>query len=229
MLCAKKIIDSLSLATAVGGVGGGVGGGNGGGTGGSASEGAARGHVRGSGGGNELLPFGLSFAPGRVRTLCNSCGKLARECVHVQIGEHQLVQCWDCYCYSLDKIWFTFHPDSQHSSIEQDTAVFYIQKFIQERKPLMEVVMMLAADHFTDDGPEALFNRKTGSPSRQWTRKRRYQEIKHGILGFTDHNSHFMKTHREREAAHNIRGEVRQLKAGRSEQTLKHVESQRHL
>lgn len=105
---------------------------------------------------------------------------------------------------ALEYIWFTFHPLSQYSQIFPINALSLIDMAICNGWNALELSAQLEADHKTNDADEqSEYNRKTDCYSNIYTQTRRFQELKHGQLGFIDSNGHKLKTIQSADSSRN--------------------------
>lgn len=125
---------------------------------------------------------------------------------------------------ALEYIWFTFHPLSQYSQIFPIDALSLIDKSLCKGWNALELSAQLEADHKTDDADEkSKYNRKTNLYSKIYTQKRRFQELKHGGIGFIDSNGHHLKSIQSNDSSRN-RKEVQTLLRKRKDATKAFVE-----
>lgn len=154
-----------------------------------------------------------------------ACGR--QKAVSVFVFVHTLLltfvcRCESCYQHSLERIWYCFHPDSDHSGIDPHTAVFMIENTLRQGHSAMQLASQLQGDHATNDrNKEVEFNSKTKLFGYIFDRKRRCQEVLHALMEFLDSNSHLLKTYLHNDKGYNK--ELGQLRKKRMKATEEHV------
>jgi hypothetical protein len=110
--------------------------------------------------------------------------------------------CYDCYQKSLEKVYLTFHGGSKFTSFEPRTAVFMIDKVLNEGMTLVTLAMCIDMDHSTDDR----------------SKERRYQELILSKGQFVDKTTHAITT-----KADKISVDYRRLRGKRKKYTEDYV------